>query len=107
MSDVQERIREIVKNNRIVLFMKGTPEQPLCGYSANTSRMLGSLGASYVSVDVIGEPEYRDGVKVFSNWPTLPQLYIDGQLIGGFDIAYEMYQKGELQKLVAGESAPG
>lgn len=101
MSDVQTKIKEIVDNNRVVLFMKGTADQPMCGFSARASQICKALGVPFVTVDVINEPEYRDGIKAYSSWPTLPQLYIDGQFVGGSDIAYEMYQSGELQKMIA------
>lgn len=100
MSDVQSRIRSLVDNNRVLVFMKGTPDAPQCGFSQRVVQVVRALGVPFESVNVLADPEVRDGIKVFSSWPTIPQLYVDGQFIGGSDIAYEMYQSGELQKLV-------
>ncbi|MBF0399625.1 MAG: Grx4 family monothiol glutaredoxin [Magnetococcales bacterium] len=102
MEDVQEKIRAQVNEHPIVLYMKGTPRFPQCGFSQNAAAILQACGAKdYFSVDVLMDPEIRSGIKLFSNWPTLPQLYLKGQLIGGSDIMTEMYQSGELQKRVA------
>jgi monothiol glutaredoxin len=100
MSDTQTEIKSLIETNRVVVFMKGTPEQPLCGFSHRVVMIVKALGVPFASVDVIGQPEFRDAIKTYSNWPTIPQLYVDGQFVGGSDIAYEMYQSGELQKLV-------
>lgn len=98
---IQDTIREQVTGNRIALYMKGTPMFPRCGFSANVVGILQHCGVNeFFSVDVLAEPEIREGVKVYANWPTLPQLYIDGEFIGGSDIVTEMYQSGELQKLL-------
>ena len=99
---VQNTIRDTVTGNKVVLFMKGTPQFPQCGFSSNAANILKACGVTdYVSVNVLADPEVRQGIKEFSNWPTIPQLYINGQLVGGSDIMTEMYQKGELQKLLA------
>ena len=99
--DTQERIRRQVTENKVVLYMKGTPEAPQCGFSAAAVQMLEACGAEEVAtVDVLADPEIRQGIKVFSNWPTIPQLYVAGEFIGGADIMREMYQSGELQKLI-------
>ena len=97
----QERIRETVANNPIVLYMKGTAQFPQCGFSGRAVQLLQACGADeFATVDVLADAEVRDGIKQYSNWPTIPQLYIKGEFIGGSDIMMELYQKGELQKLV-------
>jgi monothiol glutaredoxin len=100
MSDTQNKIKSIVESNKVVLFMKGEKDFPQCGFSARAVQIVRALGVPFETVNVLADPEIREGVKVFSNWPTIPQLYVDGQFVGGSDIAYEMYQSGELQKLV-------
>ncbi len=100
--DAQERIRKQVSENQILLYMKGTPQFPQCGFSGKSVQLLQACGAKFESVDVLADPEVREGIKQFSKWPTVPQLYIKGQFIGGCDIMTELYQKGELQRLVAG-----
>jgi monothiol glutaredoxin len=98
----RDAIRETVTNNKVVLFMKGTPQFPQCGFSSNAAGILKACGVNdFVAVNVLADPEIREGVKEFSNWPTIPQLYIGGQFVGGSDIMTEMYQKGELQQLLA------
>lgn len=104
--EVLERIRRIVEEHPVVLFMKGTPELPQCGYSARAVRILEKLGVPFHAVDVLKDPEIREGVKLFGNWPTLPQLYVRGTLIGGSDIMLELYEKGELQSILAQARAP-
>jgi len=100
--DTQERIRKQVTENKVVLYMKGTPQAPQCGFSAAAVQMLEACGAEEVAtVDVLADPEIRQGIKVFSNWPTIPQLYVAGEFIGGADIMREMYQNGELKKILA------
>ncbi len=94
---VQERIKDTITSHDIVLFMKGTPDFPQCGFSGQAVQVLNACGAKFASVDVLSDPEVREGIKQFSNWPTIPQLYIKGQFIGGSDIILEMFQKGELQ----------
>ena len=99
---IEDRIREQVTGNDIVLYMKGTPQFPQCGFSGKSVQMLKACGAQFKGIDVLADPEIRDGIKRFSNWPTIPQLYIRGEFIGGCDIMSELYEKGELQKLVSG-----
>lgn len=99
--DAQDRIKQLLAENRVFLFMKGSPDFPQCGFSMRASAIVKSLGVPYGSFDVLADPEIREGVKSFSNWPTIPQLYIDGELIGGSDICMEMWESGELEKLVA------
>jgi monothiol glutaredoxin len=98
---VQDTIRKQIEDNDIVLYMKGTPQFPQCGFSGRATQLLNACGARFASVNVLADPEIREGIKQYSNWPTVPQLYIKGQFIGGSDIMTELYQKGELQKLVA------
>jgi monothiol glutaredoxin len=103
---IQNTLRETITGNKVVLFMKGTPQFPQCGFSSNAANILKACGVTdYVSVNVLADPEIRQGIKEYSNWPTIPQLYINGQLVGGSDIMTEMYQKGELQKLLADAQA--
>jgi monothiol glutaredoxin len=103
---IQDTLRETVTGNKVVLFMKGTPQFPQCGFSSNAANILKACGVmDYVSVNVLADPEIRQGIKEFSNWPTIPQLYVNGQLVGGSDIMTEMYQKGELQKMLADAQA--
>ncbi len=98
--DVQEIIRQQVTGNPVVLYMKGTPQFPQCGFSANAVRILNAVGIKqFFSVDVLANPDIRQGIKDFANWPTIPQLYINGEFVGGSDIMTEMYQSGELQVL--------
>ncbi len=99
--DAQEQIKQQVAQNKIVLYMKGTPQFPQCGFSGRAVQLLQACGAEFASVDVLSDPLIRDGIKHFSNWPTIPQLYIQGEFVGGADIMTELYQKGELQKLVS------
>jgi monothiol glutaredoxin len=95
----QERIDNLVKSNDIVLFMKGTPLFPQCGFSSRAVAILDHLGATYESVDVLQDMEIRQGIKEYSDWPTIPQLYVKGEFLGGSDIMMEMYEAGELQQL--------
>jgi monothiol glutaredoxin len=105
--DVQQQIREQVNNNPVVLYMKGTPDFPQCGFSAVTVQILKACGLSdYLSVNVLEHPDIRSGIKEYANWPTIPQLYVRGEFIGGCDIVREMYAEGELQKLLAGAANP-
>ena len=97
--DTQKQIQDTVTNNAVVLFMKGTPDAPQCGFSATAVQILKACGISEsAAVDVLSHPEIRQGIKEFSNWPTVPQLYIKGEFVGGCDIMKEMYNTGELQK---------
>jgi len=100
MTNVNEKIKDIITKNDVVLFMKGTPEMPQCGFSMTVSKILKELKVKFSGVNVLADPEIRQGIKDFSNWPTVPQLYIKGEFIGGCDIAKEMYEKGELQKIL-------
>jgi monothiol glutaredoxin len=102
MSDIQSTIRETVEQNRVVLFMKGTKNFPQCGFSARAVEILKSCGAEFKDVNVLADPAIRQGVKEFSSWPTIPQVYVGGKFVGGSDILIEMFQSGELQKLIAG-----
>ena len=105
--DVQQQIKEQITTNPVVLYMKGTPRAPMCGFSATAVQILQVCNLPlFFSVNVLEEPEIRDGIKVFSNWPTIPQLYIRGEFIGGCDIMKEMYQSGELKTLLEGIAAP-
>ncbi|WP_124950462.1 Grx4 family monothiol glutaredoxin [Sulfuriferula thiophila] len=99
---VQDTIREQVTGHKVVLYMKGTPQFPQCGFSANAVQILKSSGVTDLfTVNVLAEPEIRQGIKEFANWPTIPQLYINGEFVGGSDIMKEMFQSGELQKIIA------
>ena len=100
MSDTNERISGIVGENDVVLFMKGTPLFPQCGFSSRAVAILEHCGVSYESVDVLQDMEVRQGIKAFSDWPTIPQLYVKGEFVGGCDITREMFQAGELQQLL-------
>jgi len=97
---LRTHIFELVASNRVVLFMKGNRQMPQCGFSGQVVGILNKLLPSYETVDVLDSPELRDGIKEFSQWPTIPQLYVDGQFIGGCDIVREMNASGELQKLI-------
>ena len=97
--DVMERIKQQVEGNPIVLFMKGPPEMPQCGFSSRTAQALTACGVPYAHVNVLADPEIFQNLPRYANWPTFPQVYINGELIGGCDITLEMFQKGELQKL--------
>ncbi len=105
MSDVNQRIGDIVQGNGVVLFMKGTPLFPQCGFSSKAIAILDHCGAQYESVDVLQDMEIRQGIKGFSDWPTIPQLYVGGEFVGGSDIMMEMYEAGELQQLLAEKAA--
>ena len=106
MSDTNARIAEIVNSNDIVLFMKGTPLFPQCGFSSRAIAILDHLNVAYESVDVLQDMEIRQGIKEFSEWPTIPQLYVKGEFVGGSDIMMEMYEAGELHQLVADIASP-
>jgi monothiol glutaredoxin len=103
MSDVQQRIRETVTNNPVVLYMKGDARFPQCGFSATAVQILKVCGVNdFVTVNVLADEEIRQGVKEYANWPTIPQLYIKGEFVGGCDIMKEMYHSGELQQMLEG-----
>ncbi len=96
MSDVQARIADEVKSNEVLLFMKGTPGFPQCGFSAVTVQILSHIGAKFKAINVLEDPEIREGIKTYSNWPTIPQLYVKGEFVGGCDIIKEMFEQEEL-----------
>ena len=96
--NVNEKIKELLQQNEVCLFMKGTPEVPQCGFSMAVSNVLKHLGVNFKGVNVLENNEVREGIKKFSDWPTIPQLYVKGEFIGGCDIVKEMFDKGELQK---------
>ncbi len=98
--DVKNRIEEQLKSHNVLLYMKGTPDFPQCGFSGQTVAALNAVGKPYSYVNILEDPEVREGLKDYSNWPTFPQLYVKGELIGGCDIVIEMYHSGELQKLL-------
>jgi len=98
---VQDTIKQQVTSNPVVLYMKGSPQQPMCGFSATATQLLKMCGADRVfTVDVLQDQQIREGIKQYANWPTIPQLYVNGEFVGGCDIMREMYQSGELQKLI-------
>jgi monothiol glutaredoxin len=101
VSDSQSRIADIVGKNDVVLFMKGTALFPQCGFSSRAVAILDRLGVAYETVDVLQDPEIRQGIKDYSDWPTVPQLYVRGEFVGGSDIMMEMFENGELQQLLA------
>jgi monothiol glutaredoxin len=101
MSDVQQRIDELVKGNRVVLFMKGTAQFPMCGFSGRAIQILKACSADDLkTVNVLEDEEVRQGIKDYAQWPTIPQLYVNGEFVGGSDIMMEMYQSGELQQVL-------
>lgn len=100
--DVQEQIKETVSNNSVVLYMKGSPKFPQCGFSNLATQILDACEAEYTAVDVLQNQDVREGIKSFANWPTIPQLYVKGEFVGGSDIMRAMYESGELQTLLAG-----
>ena len=99
--EIQDWIRKQVAENDVVLFLKGTKQMPQCGFSMQVAQILGHLGVDYKDINVLDDMSVRDGVKAFSNWPTVPQLYIKGEFVGGCDITREMFQAGELQALLS------
>jgi monothiol glutaredoxin len=104
---IQDTIREQVEGHRVVLYMKGTPQFPQCGFSATATEILKRSGVpDFFSVNVLENPEIRQGIKEFANWPTIPQLYVNGEFVGGSDIMREMYESGELATLLAAEAQP-
>lgn len=101
--DIQERIRQQVTSTPVVLYMKGTPQFPQCGFSARAAQILTQCGVTdYLAVNVLVDPEIREGIKAYANWPTIPQLYIRGEFVGGSDIMRELFESGELQTRLAG-----
>ena len=104
--DVNERIKKQLESYSVLLYMKGTPDFPQCGFSAKTVSVLRAAGAKFAYINIFEDPEIREGLKAYSSWPTFPQLYINGELIGGCDIAVELYESGELQKILGDAAAP-
>jgi monothiol glutaredoxin len=100
-NSVAERIKSDIESNDVVLYMKGTPVFPQCGFSSTVVQVLTHLGVKFKGIDVLADPSIREGIKQFSNWPTIPQLYVKGEFLGGCDIVREMYQTGELQELLS------
>jgi monothiol glutaredoxin len=101
---MRDAIQEAIDENPVILFMKGNPEAPACGFSARTVAILQSVGARFAAVDILPDPRIRQELSAISNWPTIPQLFIDGELVGGCDIVSEMYQSGELQQALGLEA---
>ena len=99
--EVNERIQKQLESHPVLLYMKGTPDFPQCGFSAQTVAALRAIGAEFAHINIFEDPEIREGLKAYSNWPTFPQLYVSGELIGGCDIALELFESGELKELVA------
>ena len=106
MTDSTSRIADLVKANDVVLFMKGTALFPQCGFSSRAVAILDRLGTPYETVDVLQDPEIRSGIKEYSEWPTIPQLYVKGEFVGGSDIMMEMFESGELQQLLGRVESP-
>jgi monothiol glutaredoxin len=104
---LRDAIEDAIKSNPVILFMKGTPEQPMCGFSARTAGALQTLEAPFAAVDVLPDPRIRQELSALSNWPTIPQLFVDGELVGGADIVAEMYESGELAELLGVEQPEG
>ncbi|MBD2328957.1 Grx4 family monothiol glutaredoxin [Alkalinema sp. FACHB-956] len=98
--EVKQRIEDLIQNNKIMVFMKGNKLMPQCGFSNNVVQILNVLGVPFETFDILADYEIRQGIKDYSNWPTIPQVYINGEFIGGSDIMIELYQKGELQQMV-------
>lgn len=101
MEDTMKKIESQVNSNKVILYMKGSRDMPQCGFSARVVQILNSYGVDYETVDVLADPEIRQGIKEFSNWPTLPQLYVGGKFVGGCDICVEMDQNGELEPIIS------
>ncbi len=106
MSNVHAFIDNEVKTNDVVLFMKGTPQFPMCGFSGQVVQILDYLGVPYKGINVLEDESVRQGIKDYSNWPTIPQLYVKGEFVGGCDIVREMYQSGELEELLSSKNIP-
>ena len=103
---VCDAIQDAIRDHDVILFMKGTPERPMCGFSARTTAALEALGAEYAAVDILPDPRIRQELSAISNWPTIPQLFVKGELVGGCDIVTEMYESGELAQTLGVEPAP-
>jgi monothiol glutaredoxin len=106
-TQIREAIQSAISENPVILFMKGTPDQPMCGFSARTVAILQSVGTPFAAVNVLPDPRIRQELSGLSNWPTIPQLFIDGEFVGGCDIVTEMYESGELQTALGAEDADG
>ena len=106
MTSVSEQIKKEIGENDVVLYMKGTPVQPMCGFSALTVQILSHMGVKFKGVNVLEDPALRQGIKEFANWPTIPQLYVKGEFVGGCDIIREMHESGELEELMKSKSVP-
>jgi len=106
MANIHDQIKNVVETNDVVLFMKGTPQMPQCGFSGQVVQILDYLGVPYAGVNVLADAELRDGIKTFTNWPTIPQLYVKGEFVGGCDIVREMFQSGELTDHLAQAGVP-
>lgn len=104
MSELKQRIDEMVKKHNVFLFMKGTPDMPQCGFSMRAVTILNHLGVEFGSFNVLSDMEIRQGIKEYANWPTIPQLYVRGEFVGGSDIMLEMFQNGELERELVGQS---
>jgi monothiol glutaredoxin len=102
---VRDAIQDAINDHEVILFMKGTPEQPMCGFSARTAAALEALGAEYAAVDILPDPRIRQELSAVSNWPTIPQLFVKGELVGGCDIVTEMYESGELAQTLGVQPA--
>jgi monothiol glutaredoxin len=98
--EVKDKIDNLVTQNKIMVFMKGTKLMPQCGFSNNVVQILNTLGVPFETLDILDDPEIRQGIKEYSNWPTIPQVYVNGQFVGGSDVLIELYNKGELQEIV-------
>jgi monothiol glutaredoxin len=105
-TEIRDFLQQAIDENRVMLFMKGTPEAPACGFSARTAAALGALGTPYAALDILPDPRIRQELSAISNWPTIPQLFVDGKLVGGCDIVTEMYDTGELAELLGVEEPP-
>jgi monothiol glutaredoxin len=105
MSDSHARIQKMVSENRVMLFMKGNPDSPQCGFSAVVANVMKDSQHPFASFDVLSDPTIRQGIKEFGNWPTIPQLYVDGELIGGSDVIRELYETGEIQDVLKGSQS--
>jgi monothiol glutaredoxin len=100
---IEDKINNLISVNKVLLFMKGNPKFPQCGFSSTACQILDASGISYETIDVLQDPDIREGIKTFSNWPTIPQLYTNKEFVGGADILKEMYESGELTKLTSGD----
>jgi len=105
-TEIRDFLQQAIDENPVMLFMKGTPEAPACGFSARTAAALNALGTSYAALDILPDPRIRQQLSAISNWPTIPQLFVDGKLVGGCDIVTEMYETGELVELLGVEQPP-